>query len=264
MPDQLGSRRRFQGSRVSPMRKRSISRAASRPSLIAHTTSDWPRRQSPRGEYTLNACLVLAVLRRVVGALVILDTQRVRDLVFRPKKTHGEEHEICLPLPLAPRDFVEAPVLELDVHSMDSAQRPAAVGDERLGGNGEYAGIASELPRTLFMPIVDAKNARPGRPRIVRRAFVGGLPKELEIGKTATGLAQRGADTVRSCITATYDDDILVLGIQAWSLAREQGLRAVGEKLHREMNPWETPAIDRQIPWHRGTGREQQRVRCRP
>lgn len=35
------------GKLVSPMRKRSHSLAAPRPSLIAHTTKLWPRRQSP-------------------------------------------------------------------------------------------------------------------------------------------------------------------------------------------------------------------------
>ncbi len=35
------------GNTVEPVRYRSISRAASRPSLMARTTRDWPPRQSP-------------------------------------------------------------------------------------------------------------------------------------------------------------------------------------------------------------------------
>ena len=37
----------LQGRRVRPIRNRSHSRAAPRPSLMAHTTRLWPRRQSP-------------------------------------------------------------------------------------------------------------------------------------------------------------------------------------------------------------------------
>ena len=42
-----GERIARQGRLVWPMRKRSHSRAAARPSLMAHTTSDCPRRMSP-------------------------------------------------------------------------------------------------------------------------------------------------------------------------------------------------------------------------
>ena len=45
--ERSGLEQRYRGRLVVPMRKMSTSRAAWRPSRIAHTTSDWPRRMSP-------------------------------------------------------------------------------------------------------------------------------------------------------------------------------------------------------------------------
>ena len=45
--EQLSPLRAYRGRSVFPIRKRSIACAQSRPSRIAHTTSDWPRRMSP-------------------------------------------------------------------------------------------------------------------------------------------------------------------------------------------------------------------------
>src|SRR5260370_948069 len=68
------------GSVLEPMRNASTARAAPRPSLIAQTTSDWPRRQSPAativGLFVAHSpCCVLKASQlprgRMMGALSV-------------------------------------------------------------------------------------------------------------------------------------------------------------------------------------------------
>ena len=46
-PGTRGAKGGYRGSRLDPIRNASMARAHCRPSRIAHTTKDWPRRMSP-------------------------------------------------------------------------------------------------------------------------------------------------------------------------------------------------------------------------
>ena len=88
------ARRTIHGRLVVPMRKRSHSRAAPRPSLIAQTTRLWPRRQSPAAKMPGTLVGKLAILRLGVGAGITLDAELGQNRVFRPQKTHGQQDQI--------------------------------------------------------------------------------------------------------------------------------------------------------------------------
>src|SRR6266852_5121139 len=91
------------GKLVLPMRKRSHSRAAPRPSLKAHTTRLWPRRQSPAAktpltlvEYFSNSALMLDGAR-LLGAGDFLG--------------HKVALFVALPLDLNGQDFLDPAML---------------------------------------------------------------------------------------------------------------------------------------------------------
>jgi len=119
-----------QGNSVLPIKNRSHSRAAPRPSLIAQTTRLWPRRMSPavktRGTLVWNLpCSALAI-----GTRVLLHPELIEHRGFRPKEAHRQEHKLGREHSLRTRNLPwrEAAVVFDPLH-VDRVQRlDAAVG----------------------------------------------------------------------------------------------------------------------------------------
>ena len=115
------------------MRNSSIARAHCRPSRIAQTISDWPRRVSPAAKTLGTEVLVVLGVGRDIAPGVVLDAElRQHSLVHRMQVAHGEQHQVGLELEFASRHLVQLAVLPFDAAG---AQRldPAALALEGLG-----------------------------------------------------------------------------------------------------------------------------------
>ena len=76
-----------------------------RPSRIAHTTSDWPRRMSPAANTFVDRSLIGDRVGADIAARVELDAERLdHAFVHRMHEAHREQHEVGLDLELAARD----------------------------------------------------------------------------------------------------------------------------------------------------------------
>ncbi len=64
----------------------------------------------------------------------------------------------------------------------------------------------------FFLTVIDAEDARPLRPGIIRRAVLRGLGQDFQLQHAAASVAQGGAHAVGAGIAAADDDDILALG----------------------------------------------------
>src|ERR671922_776501 len=71
-------------------------------------------------------------------------------------------------------------------------------------------GIVTKTRLCLLLAVIEAVNAWPFRPGIVRRTGVRGPWQDLELHQTLTLMPQGGADTVRAGIATTNDYDVLV------------------------------------------------------
>ena len=78
-------------------------RAHWRPSLIAQTISDWPRRASPAAN-TPSTEVVYGLERLDVAARVVLDAELVEQLLLGVQEAHRQQHELRGQLALGARD----------------------------------------------------------------------------------------------------------------------------------------------------------------
>ena len=99
------------GSVLVPIRKASIARAAPRPSLMAQTTSDWPRRQSPAAKTPGDVRGERAVLGfegfPVAARPLRFDAEHFADRQFRAEEAGGQQHEVGGPDLFAAGHFAE-------------------------------------------------------------------------------------------------------------------------------------------------------------
>ena len=126
------------------MRKASTARAASRPSQIAHTTSDCPRRASPQAK---TPCVGVAK-SRVVGAHVAPRVRREAAALpgglVGPGEAQREENEIgvhgeAAPLDLAERGLAAFVGDPLHAEHLEPPHVASAVVQEALRQHGEVA-----------------------------------------------------------------------------------------------------------------------------
>ena len=89
-----------------PIRCSSTARAACRPSRIAHTTSDWPRRMSPQANTLVDRGPVVAGIGEHVAPGVEVDPEVGQHaLVLRVQEPHREEDEIGRELEVSALDL---------------------------------------------------------------------------------------------------------------------------------------------------------------
>ena len=160
---------------VAPIRYSSTARAAWRPSRIAQTTSDWPRRMSPAaktfGSRPVVDGVALTLPRWSSSSAEVLD----HAVVHRAREAHGEEHEIGLELELRAGDRLELVVDADAVKSLHAAVRAG----ELLGQHREVALGA------LLLAGRGAQLQRPVRPGQRLVLLVRRLRHDLELGDRA-------------------------------------------------------------------------------
>ena len=124
------------GSLLEPIRNSSIARAHCRPSRIAQTTSDWPRRMSPAANtFGTEVCVV-----ERIGGDVAARIERDAGLfdepgTARPNKSHRQQHQIGFELERTVGEFLHRPAAvgalgPLDPHAFERLDM-AVRADER-------------------------------------------------------------------------------------------------------------------------------------
>ena len=89
------------------------------------------------------------------------------------------------------------------------------------------------------MRVIEAINARPLWPWIIRGTLGGGLVEQFKIHYALAAVPQRSADAIRAGIAAADNDHVLVLGRRVrfiLEIGIEQALRVARKKIHRKLN----------------------------
>ena len=143
---------RQRGRSDAPIRNSSTARAHWRPSRIAQTTRDWPRRMSPQEKTFCTARLVVGDVGLDVAAWIERDGGLFDQTVLaRTDKAHGQKHEVGLELEVAAFDFLHllAAIGALDPFDAHAFQRLdlAVLADGALGQHRPVA-LAAFFVRT--------------------------------------------------------------------------------------------------------------------
>src|SRR5919199_3906272 len=169
----------------------------------------------PGGEDPRHVRRVVAVLSFPVRTLIALDAQLCKNRLFRTEETHGQEHQVGRPDFFRARQALrhEAATLVSAPGNIDRVQLldvPVLIPDKFFRLDQVNTGVITETCLRLLLAVIEAVDARPLRPGIVRRTGVRGPWQDLELHQTLTLMSQGGADTVCASIATTNDDDVLV------------------------------------------------------
>src|SRR5262249_26188170 len=167
------------------------------------------------GEDPRHVRSVVAILSFGVGAVVALDAQLFKNRLFRTEGTHGQEHQVGRPdffrarqaLRLNSATLVFAPG---NIDGVQFLDVPVLIPDTFFRLDQVNTGVVTKTCLRLLLAVIEAVNAWPLRPGIVRRTGVRGPWQDLELYQGPTLVPQGGADTVCAGIATTNDDDVLV------------------------------------------------------
>ena len=176
--------------------------AVLRPSEIAHTTSDWPRRISPAAK-TPSTEVMLLLIGGHIAAAVERDSQLLQhSAAHRPSEAHGKQHEVGFDY-----GFGSGNRLELwrrrHLHGMQARHVSVGVALETDRSQAPLARSA------FFVRALGAQLQRPQRPRRQRGARLRRLGHDLKLPDACRSLTQTGAETIGSGIAASDDDHFL-------------------------------------------------------
>ena len=207
-------------------------RAAARPSLIAHTISDWPRAMSPAA----NTPLTLVALPSSASRCCARPAPRRGRRAGRPSRGRGSPSPAAparRPHLLAARHLLHREAAVAVLHPLDANRvhllQVALPRRRRIAWSTDdvLARVVAEERRRLFLAVVELVDLRPLRPRIVGRARVGRPRQDLELHQALAAVPQRRADAVGAGVAAADDDDVLALGrdvLAVGEVAVEQAL----------------------------------------
>ena len=205
-------------------------RAPWRPSLIAQTISDWPRRASPAANTPVDE----VVVRRRPATLPrasMLDAELVEQLLLGMQEAHREQHEVGLrSRARCPRRARTAAPLGLRVvqgrHAPVLAEKRVVVTRESCSPTAERPGLLHRVGEAVLL--------RPQRPRrAVVGPVVGRLGQQLELHDRRGALADRVPDAVGAGVAAADDDDVLAGGGDLRGVARRVSRRRPALRAYR-------------------------------
>ena len=235
-------------------------RAASRPSAIAQTTIDWPRRQSPAAKMPRLGGHVVAVAAEH-AALGERQVEGLGQDRLGSGEADRQQHQLAGEDQLGAVDLLElafAHLVEvlLDADGVQLLDVAAVVADELLG---------LDLPVALapfFVRGGEAEDLGPERPGGLRVLVLGRARVVVELEDRAGLLAVAGAQAVGGGVAAADDDHVLAGGQDRVAVERGAEAAAVllGQERHRQLDPLQAAAGDVQVARPGGADREQHRV----
>src|SRR5215470_3203997 len=169
----------------------------------------------PGGEDPRHICRVMSVLSFSVRAVITLDTQLFKNRFLRTEETHGQEHQVGRPDVFGARQALwhKAATLVFAPGNIDGVQFlhvPILIPDKLFRLDQIHTGVVTKACLGFLLAVIEAVNAWPLRPGIVRRTGVRGPWQDLDLHETLTLMSQGGADTICAGIATTNDDDVLV------------------------------------------------------
>ena len=217
---QLEHERGLMANASNPSGKRSHSRAAPRPSLIAHTTRLCPRRMSPAAKTpgTLVAnCPYSAPRRGTFERASCLETKLLDQRALRPQEAHRQQHQLRRPALLGAGQLAEARpavrLLPLHPHGVHLAHVAVGIANKALGENGKLARVPAEECRGPLPGRSPCGRSWATRATGCRSAGCSGRPgHDLQLHDAGAAVAHRRADAVGPRVTATDHHHVLVPG----------------------------------------------------
>ena len=232
-----------------------IAAAALRPSAMAQTTSDWPRRMSPAAKIP-GTELAVVPFRGDVAARIELDAELLNHSAFdRSGETQGQENKIGFN-----HDFGARNRLEFGRRTNSNPVKffyVAIVVAHKFGGvEGPIAEAA------LLVGAFGAQLKGPERPGRARMALLGRHRHDLKLADGRSLLAVASAQTVGAGVAAADDHNALAGGENlAGDFIAGDPLVLLRQELHREVDALEFAARDFQIAGSFGATGEQNRVK---
>ena len=192
-----------------------------------------------------------------IVSLVQVKPELLADVILRRNEAHGKDDQVSGPFPFGTLDGTWALGSDFDVLGDEAFDITVVVADELLGHDGVDAGVLSEDSLDLGVAVVNAEDARPLGPRVVRCTLHGRLRHELEIGHRLAPMAHRGSNTIGARVTASDHDDVLPGGsdkgvfvplrFQGSLLGHEEALLVLREEFHGKVNALEVAARNGQV-----------------
>src|SRR5690606_16996528 len=148
-------------------------------------------------------------------------------------------------------------------HGVDAEQPAVTVTDKLLAGDGIGTGVGTEAMLTLDVAVVFAIDLRPQRPGVVLGALHRRTRHDLEVDQRLAPMPQRGGNTVGAGVTATNDNDVLVLGadvVAVFQIGVQQTAGVLGQKVHREVDAVALATRNVQVAWLGGASRQTQGI----
>src|SRR6185295_15522783 len=124
--------------------------------------------------------------------------------------------------------------------------------NKSLARNAVAPWVLSKDGGDFFLTVVKPINFGPLRPGVVGRPLGRRSRQNFELDQTLAALSQGSAHAVRAGIATTNDNHVLVLCgevVSIFVVTVQQASGVAVQKLHREMNSPQVPALDGQIAW---------------
>mmetsp|Transcript_18662 Transcript_18662/g.44240 ORF Transcript_18662/g.44240 Transcript_18662/m.44240 type:complete len:317 (+) Transcript_18662:309-1259(+) len=206
---------------------------------------------------TLNRSSIVAVDSVNIVPLVQVKAEFLADVVLRGNEAHGEDDEVSGPLSLGSLDGTRPLGGDFNVLGDEALDIAIVVADELLGHDGVDAGVLSEDGLDLGVTVIQAKDARPLWPRIVRSTLHGRLRHELKIGHRLAAVAHGGSDAIGTRVAASDHDNVLPGGsdegvllplrFQGALLGHEEAFLVLGEEFHGKVHALQVAAGNGQV-----------------
>ena len=133
----------------------------------------------------------------------------------------------------------------------------AILTQEFFSCNTEFTRVLLKFMDSLLLTVIRFKNTRELRPGIICRAAVRQTRIDFQLTHAAAALTNNCCHAIIAGITATDDDNILILGINSQSVLQitvQQALGYAFQIILSEINTLQLASGNRQITRHRCTG----------
>ena len=212
------------------------------------------------GKNTRYAGRIAAVISRYTAVRCLRQLEFLKQPLFAAHKAHGQQHQLCRHNMFCTGDICRyhasvylLPFILAQAQTADLA----ILTQEFLGCNAEFTRILLKFMDSLLLTVIRFKDTRELRPGIICCTAVRQTRIDFQLTHAAAALTDNGCHAIVAGITAAYDNNILILGINSKSvlqIAVQQALGYAFQIILSEVNTFQLTSGNRQITWHCCTG----------
>src|SRR5215471_13019443 len=145
----------------------------------------------PGGEDSRHVRSEVAILSFGIGAVIALDAQLFKNFLFGSEETHRQEHQVGRPDFFGARQALRHKTTTLvfapgNIDRVQFLDMPVLIPDKFFRLDQVNAGVVTKKGLGLLLTVIEAVNAWPLRPGIVRRTGIRGPWQDLELHQTLT------------------------------------------------------------------------------